>query len=42
MGEVDDNNDGVIAFEEFEAAMRSILEKRSSMFNQEMASQLLQ
>ncbi len=36
MDEVDDNNDGVIAFEEFETAMRSIVKKRSSIYTEAM------
>ena len=30
MGEVDKNNDGVISFDEFESAMKKVLQQRAS------------
>ncbi len=32
MAEVDDDNDGVMSYNEFEIVMKSVLDKRSTMF----------
>jgi len=38
MKEVDHNSDGVITIEEFESAMRQIVNKQSSVYNKSLAT----